>query len=100
MQIKSKSLSLDTRVLRDMANTPNPAFKRKKTAKAELCAEEKEILTMRLLHEKAGWTVKQLEDCYGKQTATVQKIINYEVYKHITTEGHTLSEDVMLMSQM
>lgn len=100
MQFQNKSLNLDTKVLRDMANTPNPPFKRKKMTEAELCAEEHEILLMRLLHEQAGWTVKQLEDCFGKQTPTVQQIVNYEIYKYITTQGHTLPEDVLLMSQI
>lgn len=100
MQFENKSLNLDTKVLRDMASTPNPPFKRKKMTEAELCAEEHEILMMRLLHEQAGWTVKQLVDCYGKQADTVQQIVNYEIYKYITTKGHSLSEDVLLMAQM
>lgn len=100
MQYESKNLRLHTKVLRDMANTPNPPFKRKKITKADLDEEEKEILLMRLLHEQAGWSVKQLQDCFGKQESTVQRIIKYENYKHITTEGFTLSDDVLLMAQI
>ena len=100
MQIESKNLSLHTKVLQDMANTPNPPFKRKKITKAELDEEEKEILLMRLLYQDAGWTVKQLQDCFGKQESTVQRIIRYENYQHITTEGFSLSKDILLMSEM
>ena len=100
MQYESKNLRLATKVLQDMANTPNPPFKRQKITKADLCEEEKEILLMRLLYEQAGWNVKQLQDCFGKQESTVQRIVKYENYKHITTEGFSLSEDILLMSEM
>ena len=100
MKYESKNLKLHTKVLQDMANTPNPPFKRQKITKAELCEEEKEILLMRLLFEQAGWNVKQLQDCFGKQESTVQRIVKYENYKHITTEGFSLPEDVLLMSEM
>lgn len=100
MQFDSKNLTLHTKVLQDMANTPNAPFKRQKITKAELCEEEKEILLMRLLFEQAGWTVKQLQDCFGKQQASVEQIVNYENYKHILTKGCTLSEEALLMSEM
>lgn len=100
MQYESKNLKLSTKVLQDMANTPNPPFKRKKIEKVELCEEEKEILLMRLLYEQAGWNVKQLQDCFGKQESTVLRIVNYENYTHILTKGFSLSEEALLMSQM
>lgn len=100
MQYESKNLRLATKVLQDMANTPHPPFKRRKVEKVSLCEEEKEILLMRLLYEQAGWNVKQLQDCFGKQLSTVQRIVNYENYKHILTEGFRLSEEALIMSQM
>lgn len=99
MQPESKSLKLHTKVLQDMANTPSPPFKRRKVSKPEISEEEKEILLMRLLYEQAGWTVKQLQDCFGKQQSTVQRIVTYENYKHIRTEGSTLPEEYLLISQ-
>ena len=98
MQYGSKNLRLSTNVLHEMANEVNERVplrkplihfanqERKKSDPAE------EVLLIRLLWERGGWTITDLMNYLGKSASRINSVVNYMVRPRIRTEGCLVPE--------
>lgn len=93
MQYGSKNLRLCTHILHEMANEVNERVPLRKplihfaNQEGKKSDPAEEILLIRLLWERGGWSVTDLMEYFEKSHQRISVIINYEVRPRIRTEG-------------
>lgn len=98
MKYESKNLHLSTHVLHKMANEINERAPLRKPLIHFTNQERKnsdpteEVLLIRLLWEKGGWTIADLAEYFGKSVTRISSVVNYEVRPRIRTEGCVVPE--------
>lgn len=111
MKTESKNLVLGAAVLRKMARDGmlDAVEKRKKNKQKPFSHfaqsvpgkgdPEEEILLIRLLWERGGWTVTDLVEHFGKTKWRINNIVKYEVRPKVRTEGCEVPEEFYKLSK-
>lgn len=98
MQYGSKNLRLSTHVLHEIANEVNERTPLRKplihfaNQEGKKSDPAEEILLIRLLWEKGGWTIANLVEYFGKSATRINSVVNYGVRPRIRTEGCIVPE--------